>query len=336
MHKYNQVKLSITDYIGRRNLQVGDAIPSQSEFVRDCGYSLITVRRALSELEEAGIIERHQGRPARLAREVFPAMVNGTILMLQLYHNFPSDGQEVASMEIYLRERGFELRAKSAKHPSEDISEACRGCVAILVSGWITEEWLKRIASEKLPVMIVGNSPVPGYFPSISNDYRQATVLLYRELRGIGCRNIGLFMGHRRFLNNIIIQQGYFDALAEAGKTPRPEWIFEDKCPEIGGADLHGLNHFLRHCRGCDSLIGVTPELHSMLMFQIFETGIRNQLKLGVFAHPRFFKFPFKNVIPMTFATPIFHTAAEWLLERLATGDQTIETRLIPPEIIRP
>jgi GntR family transcriptional regulator len=58
---YVRLKIALRDLIGD-GLQPGDRLPSEPELCRQYGLSRITVRQALSALENEGVIERHQGR----------------------------------------------------------------------------------------------------------------------------------------------------------------------------------------------------------------------------------------------------------------------------------
>ena len=54
--------------VAEGNLAPGDMLPTQAELAAAAGVSLITVRRALEELERAGRVRRHQGVGTFLAR----------------------------------------------------------------------------------------------------------------------------------------------------------------------------------------------------------------------------------------------------------------------------
>jgi DNA-binding GntR family transcriptional regulator len=54
--------------VAERGLAPGDMLPSHAELAALTGVSLITVRRALDELERAGKVRRHQGLGTFLAR----------------------------------------------------------------------------------------------------------------------------------------------------------------------------------------------------------------------------------------------------------------------------
>lgn len=59
---YYQLKLHIQEEIKKQNLKPGDAIPTEKEYCERFGISRMTVRQALKELEQEGVITRHKGR----------------------------------------------------------------------------------------------------------------------------------------------------------------------------------------------------------------------------------------------------------------------------------
>jgi len=65
---YEQVVDYVEKLISQRGLVPGDLLPSYAELAELTGVSLITVRRALEELERAGKVRRHQGLGTFLAR----------------------------------------------------------------------------------------------------------------------------------------------------------------------------------------------------------------------------------------------------------------------------
>jgi len=65
---YQQVVSYIEQLVSERGLAPGDMLPTHAELARLTGVSLITVRRALDELERAGKVRRHQGLGTFLSR----------------------------------------------------------------------------------------------------------------------------------------------------------------------------------------------------------------------------------------------------------------------------
>src|SRR6266851_5743056 len=65
---YEQVVEYVEKLVSDRGLAPGDLLPTYAELAERVGVSLITVRRALDELERAGRVRRHQGLGTFLAR----------------------------------------------------------------------------------------------------------------------------------------------------------------------------------------------------------------------------------------------------------------------------
>jgi DNA-binding GntR family transcriptional regulator len=65
---YKQVVAYVEQLVSERGLVPGDLLPTHAELAALTGVSLITVRRALDELERAGKVRRHQGLGTFLAR----------------------------------------------------------------------------------------------------------------------------------------------------------------------------------------------------------------------------------------------------------------------------
>jgi DNA-binding GntR family transcriptional regulator len=65
---YEQVVEYVEKLVSERGLAPGDLLPTYAELAEAVGVSLITVRRALDELERAGKVRRHQGLGTFLAR----------------------------------------------------------------------------------------------------------------------------------------------------------------------------------------------------------------------------------------------------------------------------
>ena len=65
---YKQVVSYVEQLVAERGLVPGDMLPTYAELAELTGVSLITIRRALDELERAGKVRRHQGLGTFLAR----------------------------------------------------------------------------------------------------------------------------------------------------------------------------------------------------------------------------------------------------------------------------
>ncbi|MEW6473536.1 MAG: GntR family transcriptional regulator [Actinomycetota bacterium] len=74
--RYLELAGYLTDKIRRGVYDVGDDLPTEAQLCASHRVSRFTVREALRRLEEAGLIDRHQGRGSRVvARAARPAYV---------------------------------------------------------------------------------------------------------------------------------------------------------------------------------------------------------------------------------------------------------------------
>lgn len=62
MKRYEQTSRLVERYITDNKLVPGDKLPAEAEIAELAGVSLITVRRAMSELAQRGVVRREQGR----------------------------------------------------------------------------------------------------------------------------------------------------------------------------------------------------------------------------------------------------------------------------------
>lgn len=65
---YWQICDAMRDRIVEKNLKPGDRLPTEKYIVENYGVSRVTVRKALEELENAGVIERIRGKGPIVAR----------------------------------------------------------------------------------------------------------------------------------------------------------------------------------------------------------------------------------------------------------------------------
>ena len=63
---YQQLADLIRGMISRGELEVGSDLPKEAEIEAHLGVSLITVRRALRELEDLGLIQKRSAKPAKV------------------------------------------------------------------------------------------------------------------------------------------------------------------------------------------------------------------------------------------------------------------------------
>lgn len=115
---YKQVVAYVERLVAERGLVPGDMLPTHAELAALTGVSMITVRRALDELERAGKVRRHQGVGTFLAR---PRIVTEPARAGSLLGTLAADGAGRRAKR--LDTRILEMRRGL---PSPDIARALR------------------------------------------------------------------------------------------------------------------------------------------------------------------------------------------------------------------
>lgn len=100
--RYEHVMAVIERLVVERNLEPGDLLPTQAELAELSGVSLISVRRALAELERVGRVRRHQGvgtflSGPRIVSE--PGRAGGLLDTLAGDHRRPRLGSQISALE---------------------------------------------------------------------------------------------------------------------------------------------------------------------------------------------------------------------------------------------
>jgi DNA-binding GntR family transcriptional regulator len=113
---YERVVEHVERLIAEGGLVPGDLLPSYTELADQAGVSLITVRRALDELERAGRVRRHQGLGTFVAR---PRIVAEPARAGSLLGTLAKDGEQAARLETTVLEL-------DQGRPSADLCQALR------------------------------------------------------------------------------------------------------------------------------------------------------------------------------------------------------------------
>lgn len=111
---YQRVVAHVERLIAERGLAPGDMLPSYAELAEQVQVSLITVRRALEELERAGIVRRHQGLGTYVAR---PRIVSEPTRSGSLLGTLASDEGTALQTKVVDLAKG---------EPSADLCQALR------------------------------------------------------------------------------------------------------------------------------------------------------------------------------------------------------------------
>ena len=74
---YKQIVRALSDSIANGTYRPGDKLPTEAELIEQFGVSRITVRSAIKEMEDAGLVERARGKGTPDVKGIEAGACNG-------------------------------------------------------------------------------------------------------------------------------------------------------------------------------------------------------------------------------------------------------------------
>ncbi len=223
--KYNQARMAILNMIAENDFVIGDKLPPERQLVERLNCSSITMRHALASLENEGIIEKRHGLGNYLTKDLRDDVFAGKILFISvIQQDEDSPGLGVDRIRRYLSGRGIGLAYVAVSDCGREVVEAARGCIGIILQGWLTDEFVDKVKMLKLPMIISGNNELKTDVPRVSLDLVDISYRLTREFISKGLTRIAILGGVEEYSAANEHVRGYIKAMREAG-LPYQDYI---------------------------------------------------------------------------------------------------------------
>lgn len=206
---YKQIQIEIRNRIASGQLRPLDRIPSEQELMDEFKVSKITVKNALTELADEGLVTRIQGKGTFVAADLKPVEVKvpapgpEPVLVPLVGFIIPTMKTTVIQklvdyIELYLKEAGFQMVLSITREQAAEESRAITDLVDAGVQGLIVfptedekyNESLLRLSLDKFPFVFIDRflRNIETYTITSDNDggaYRTVTHLLSKGHRHI-------------------------------------------------------------------------------------------------------------------------------------------------------
>ncbi|WP_336790253.1 GntR family transcriptional regulator [Paenibacillus sp. MMO-177] len=206
---YKQIQIEIRKRIASGQLRPLDRIPSEQELMDEFKVSKITVKNALTELADEGLVTRIQGKGTFVAADLKPVEVKvpapgpEPVLVPLVGFIIPTMKTTVIQklvdyIELYLKEAGFQMVLSITREQAAEESRAITDLVDAGVQGLIVfptedekyNESLLRLSLDKFPFVFIDRflRNIETYTITSDNDggaYRTVTHLLSKGHRHI-------------------------------------------------------------------------------------------------------------------------------------------------------
>ncbi len=228
--KYSQVQYGVLNLIAERKLEAGDRLPIEKDLASLFGVSVVTVRSAMKNLEDRGILTRQQGRGTVLNKVIEPQAQLGTILYLDIRESL--DGPvlrntqiDLAQLELSVADSGYAIRYQVARRvPTHSLVHSLQEVSGVLISGYITEEWLQLLEGLDIPIVLVGSvySEQTPRFAHVDIDWKSMARAALDFFISLGFRKIGMMTGAGFYEPSRRLHAAYLEGMA-AHRLPYKE-----------------------------------------------------------------------------------------------------------------
>jgi DNA-binding LacI/PurR family transcriptional regulator len=324
-------------------------LPSVRKLAAQFGCSTIVISRALDDLQEEGLLVRHQGKGvfvnagavaaeeapsaartrniAVFSRGTQPAMMEDTYyseVWAGMLHSAAANSCRVTVTQVSRGEAREQVLRTAEEIPLD-------GVILLAVSDRRAVEEVTEIG---LPVVVADHSFEDLPVDCVDLDSESGSVTAVRHLVDLGHREIG-FMGNPRPEYNPARYRGYLRAMAEAGLEAEERFLVRGKPSLAGGYELmRGLLEERREMPSAFVSYGSTMVVGAMRALE--EAGLRVPHDVSLIgAGSRWFT----NVYPrVTIVAAEAHLlgieSVRTLLGRLAEPQRPPAKKLLPMELL--
>lgn len=320
MLKYDIAKLHVLKSIADSHLRPGDLLPAQSELLEHDRFSLICLKRAFADLENAGIIKKSQGKRATLLREVVKTDYIGSVVFVYVYRNSPAVNSGIYLLRDQLAKSGIDLKILAVNDPHQDLSEHFANALGIILMGSITKTWLAALKPFRLPAMIIGTNPFIEQISSFGYDWEAQTAELCERLRQRGAKRIALINGAKRYYPAKQIYKVVKDFAKKHNSTLPEDFYLWCKMDDIEYKQRMISALFAR----ADEYDAVIVEKGAIDMAPLLALGMNlpKRIQLGIMLpeDTMLKNVSFDNIVLTGFNENIFLSSARFVIETLEQG----------------
>jgi DNA-binding LacI/PurR family transcriptional regulator len=223
---YEQVESDIKNKIQKGELLPGQQIASQNDLAREYEVSLITVKKALFNLVNDGVLYTRVGKGTYVAdpsHKKIDLSAHKTIGLVLRDIKHPYFSYVVHYIEERANELGFNLLLSSSSNNMEKEEAQINRFRNIGVDGIIiaslslqyrATDYIKKLHEENFPYIMVSYMHDPEYW-YVGSDHEYGGFLATEHLIKLGYKRIGFLHVGRGNLLSEIRKNGYYRALSE-------------------------------------------------------------------------------------------------------------------------
>ncbi len=346
---YQQIAEEIKSKIKSGELKVGDLIGSHSELTAQYGVSVITVKKAISDLIQQGYLYSRVGKGTFVARKSVPINLSrqktiGFVLrdLTNPFFSLIAHGAEKKADAL-----GYNLLLSSSVGRIDKEETLISRFESMGVDGVIiaslsqtyraTAE-IKRLHQSGFPYLMVSYIHEPDFW-YVGTDHEQGAYLATNHLLNCEYKRIGYVTGGKNNLLSKVRQKGYERALTERGRRVSKELIFEiEETKSRFDAGYEIGRRLARLSNKPDALFVYSDVVALGAMKGLVDSGLHIPSDVAIVGFDDIERAQYAEVPLTTVHQPteeIGAKAIEILIERIAGNIPSVKTILQPSLVVR-
>jgi DNA-binding LacI/PurR family transcriptional regulator len=346
---YEQIVNDIKSRINKGQLNIGDQIGSQSQLSKEYNVSLITVKKALSNLINEGILFSRVGKGTYVARKAKAVDISKHksigLVLRDLKHPFFS--MIVHSVEEKAYQVGYNILLSNSSGRIDKEESQISHFEEIGVSGLIIASMsllyratdnIIKLHKRNFPYMMVSYMEDPDIY-YVGTDNEKGAFMATEHLIKLGYKRIGYVNGGKGNLLGLLRKKGYERALKKYQKKIDPKLIFNLSLTEDRFKSGYQLGKdFLNLNPKPDALFFYTDLAALGFQRSIMELGLKipGDVALVGFDNIELSKYasaPLTTIAQN--ANKIGELAVESVIKRIEGKETSVRTILEPELIVR-
>jgi len=346
---YEQIENILKYDIRSGRLKEGDQICSQNELAKKYDVSLITIKKALSNLIKDGILISRIGKGTFVSsgKNDLDISKHKSIGLVLRDLNHPFFSPIVKSVEKKVSELGYNLLLASSSGDIEKEENQIAHFKSIGVSGLIiasmsldynATDYIKKLQLSDFPYIMISYMHDPDYW-YVGIEQEQGGYMAAKHLVDLGYKSIGCVHGGKGNLLGEIRKNGYSRALSENNISYDSQLIYyldQKKSRFESGNDLG--KEFLKLKKRPEALCFYTDSAAMGFLQAVVEGGLRVPEDLAVVGFndiemAQYFTPPITTIRQEVFKIGKF--AAEIVVNRIEGVEQANRTVLHPKLVVR-
>ncbi len=352
---YEQVEKDIRRKIKEGILKPGDQVGSHSELSEHYNVSIITIKRALSNLINDGFLFTRVGLGTYVC-EFKEQKLNLTrhksvgLVLRDLRHQYFS--LIVSSIEERAYELGFNVLLSSSSNKIEREESQIEHfrklgvdglIIASLALNYRATDYIKKLHQENFPYIMVSYIHEPEYW-YVGSDHEYGGYIATEHLIKLGYKNIGYMHVEKDNLLSEIRKNGYYRALTEYDRSYDSKLIYTSEIPDIEfGTDRFKLGYqfgkeFKKLEKKPDALLFYSDLTALGFEQAASEEGINIPDDVAIIGYDDIFLSQFASIPLTTVHQPtdkIGRMAVDIIQKRIEAGDVGNRTIFRPTLIVR-